>query len=214
MEQILLVNPRRRKRKSSRRRARSRRAHRAVRAHRRRRHRGGFRIRRRRLRNPMGGLSVRGATAAIVPAVVGAGGALALDIAMAYIPVPDSFKSGWMKTIAQLGLALGLGWVVGRFVPFVSKRNAQIGTLGALTVIAYNAIRPIAADAIGDKVKGLQGLSDFGDYLPSMGAYMRSPGVGAYMQPAAALLPGKSPIAARQMSGYGMAGTFSEDMFG
>lgn len=188
MEEILLVNPRRRKRRAKKSR-RSRRRH-------------GFRARRsRRLRNPRMGLpSVRGIAGEVTPALIGAVGAMGLDVAMAYAPLPDALRSGWGRTAAQLAGALLLGFVASR-VPFVGRRNAQIATLGALTIVAYNALRPLAADSIGAKVKGLSGLADFGDY--QMGAYM-NPRLGAYMNPAPALLPGRSPVAAMQgASGMG-----------
>lgn len=201
-EEILIVNPRRRKR---RRKSSGKRARRRYSARR----RGGYRVRRRRLRNPrMFGrsLSVRGATNAVMPAVVGAAGAMALDVGMAYLPLPAFLQSGWGKTLGQLGGALLLGFVAGK-VPFIGKRNAQIATLGALTIVAYNALRPVVAQFAGDKIRGLSGLADFGDYR-GLGAYMnpapmltnsrRSP-LGAYMQP--------------QLGAY-MGGTYSEDMFG
>lgn len=158
-------------------------------------------------------MSVRGATHVLVPAVTGALGAMALDIGMAYVPLPTQLQSGWGKTLAQLIGALGLGFLAAK-VPFVGRRNAQIGTLGALTVIAYNAIRPLAAQAVGDKVKGLAGLADFSDYSPAMGAYMQ-PRLGAYMNPAPLLLsgPGGSTPMARKQAMAGFAGTYSEDMF-
>jgi hypothetical protein len=158
-------------------------------------------------------LSVKGATHALVPAVIGAGGALALDIGMAYAPLPAMLQTGWGKTLAQLIGALGLGFVAAK-IPFIGRRNAQIGTLGALTIIAYNAIRPLAAQTLGANVKGLSGLADFGDYTPSMGAYM-NPRLGAYMNPAPLLLPGpgsSTPMARKQMAG--LAGSYSDDMFG
>lgn len=212
MEEILLVNPRRRKRRLRRGKSRARRSN--PHRHRARSRRGGFRIRRRRLRNPRMGLpSLRSIQGEVVPAVIGAGGALALDIGMAYLGnyLPAVLQSGWGRTLAQLGGALGLGFLAARVV---GRRNAQIGTLGALTVIAYNAIRPLAADALGDKVKGLSGLADFGDYTPTMGAYMQNGRLGAYMQPAAALLPGTSTAMGRRQMGAYMGGGYSEDMFG
>lgn len=213
MEEILLVNPRRRKRRSSHAKSARRRSRRSARSH-----RGSGR--RRRLRNPRSGglgignmLSVRGATSALVPAVVGAGGALALDIGMAYLPLPDALQSGWGKTVAQLLGSLALGFIAAK-VPFVGKRNAQIATLGALTIVAYNALRPLAAQTLGANVKGLSGLADFGDYTPALGAYMR-PRLGAYMNPAPLLQSATSPMAAKQrgMGAY-MSGSYSEDMFG
>lgn len=138
---------------------------------------------------------------------------MALDIGMAYLGsyLPSFLQAGWGRTLAQLGGALGLGFAASKLV---GRRNAQIATLGALTVIAYNAIRPLVSDAIGDKVKGLAGLADFGgdfgDYTPAM---------GAYMNPAPLLSAGGSstPIARRQMGAYmrsGLGGGYSDDMFG
>lgn len=192
MEEILLVNPRRRKRRAKK-----------ARSHRRSRRRHGRSHRR--LRNPRAfgrSLSIRGITGEVTPAIVGALGAMALDVGMAYLPLPSFLQSGWGRTLAQLGGALALGFVAAR-VPMVGRRNAQIATLGALTIVAYNAIRPLAAQSIGDKVKGLSGLADFGDYDGggAMGAYM-NPQLGAYMKPAAALLPGRSPIASMGMGAY------------
>lgn len=200
LEEMLIVNPRRRKRRSR----KSRSARRRYRS----RARGGFRTRRRRLTNPRFKLpSVGGITRDLIPAAIGAGGALALDVGMAYAGnyLPDQLKSGWGKTLAMLGGALALGYVAA-WVPGVGKRNAQIATLGALTIVAYNALRPLAAQAIGDKVKGLNGLADFGDY--EMGAYM-NPRLGAYMNAAPALLPSaaRSPVAAAQSMGAYMGAT-------
>ncbi len=207
MEEIILLNPRRRKR------ARKSRAHRSHRRHRAR-SRGGFRTRRRRLRNPRMGLpSLRGITGEIMPAAIGAVGAMALDVGMAYTAgyLPDALKSGWGKTLVQLAGALALGYLGAR-IPGVGRRNAQIATLGALTIVAYNAIRPLAADAIGSKVKGLNGLADFGDY-DGMGAYM-NPRLGAYMNAAPALLPGRgSPLVSAQRSLGAYVETNSADMF-
>lgn len=148
-----------------------------------------------------------------MPAIIGAAGALALDIGMAYAPLPTSLQSGYGKTLALLAGALGLGFIAAK-IPLIGKRNAQIATLGALTIVAYNALRPLAAQSIGDKVKGLSGLADFGDYTPALGAYMPRRGMGAYMNPGAILAPGAgSPLARKTMGAY-MGGSYSEDMFG
>lgn len=186
-EEILLVNPRRRKRRTS----RKTRHHYSARRRSR-----GSRVRRRRLRNPrgMGKLSIRSASHAVMPAVIGAAGAMALDIGMSYLPLPVSLQSGWARTAVQIGGALALGYLGGK-IPFVGRRNAMIASAGALTIIAYNALKPVVAQAIGDKVSGLGGLADFGDFRglgftspapllagPRMGAYQPNT-VGAYQRP-------------------------------
>lgn len=144
--------------------------------------RGGFRMRRRR-RNPrfsLAGFSSRSIMAAAVPAAIGAGGALLLDVGMAYAPLPESLRSGWLNTLAKVAGAVVIGFGVGAVA---GRKNGAIATGGALTVIAYNALRDVARGAVGDKVKGLSGLADFTDYTAGeLGAYQNGgmPQLGAY----------------------------------
>lgn len=209
-EQILLVNPRRRrrrkssaKRRVSRRRARVTRVRRRrlrnpigaymaanPRRRRRRSRMGG--IRRRRVRNPRfggGGLSVNRIVRQLIPASIGAAGAVGLDVALAYIPIPEQYKTGWLGTGVKVAGAVALGMLAGKVV---GKEKGQLFTAGALTVLAYQVLRNLASTTLGSSVKGLSGVADFEDL--NLGAYMRpalpSPaarGVGAYMNPAAVL---------------------------
>lgn len=189
-EQILLVNPRRRKRRhsNSRRKHRHARANNPRRRHRRHMRHSNPRHHRRRHRNPRFGL--RGVTSYLMPAITGAAGAVLLDVGMAYLPIPDNFKTGWLGTGAKAAGAVGLGLLAGKFL---SRRTGALFTAGALTVIAYQAVRQLAASTIGTSVKGLSGYTDYVDYRPSrMGAYMDRPATlpvrGAslgYMNPAA-----------------------------
>lgn len=207
LEEILIANPSRRKRRH---RKHGKRHRRLANPHRFHMKRHGGRSRRR-LTNPR--FTARGVVSTITPAVIGAGGAMLLDVGMAYLPLPTALQSGWGKVAAQVGGALALGFLAGK-VRFIGHRNAALFTGGALTIIAYNALRPMIAQAIGDKVKGLSGLADFGDYR-GMGAYINpapvlqgSSGVGAY-------LPSGGALRTRMGAYYpGMGGTYSEDMFG
>lgn len=218
-EQILLVNPRRRRRKKNARRSR-RRVSRIRRRRlknpfaavnpRRRRHRShGIRRRRRNPRAIGRSLSVRGIVSQLIPAATGAVGAVGLDIALSYIPVPDAYKTGWIGTGVKIAGAIGLGMLAGRFV---GRERGKLFTAGALTVIAYQVVRGLASQALGDKVKGLSGVADFTDLQLSsniagdgMGAYMRpalaGPGLGAYMNPAG-LLQGMDGGSSGGDSGY------------
>lgn len=163
-EEILLVNPRRRKRRAKGKRKSA--MGYTV---------GSRKIRRRKLnprhrrRNPR--FSLRGVTGLVLPAATGAAGALALDVALAYIPVPDTFRTGWMGTATKAAGAIGLGMLAGKFL---SRRTGALFTAGALTIIAYQAIRNLIPAEVKTKVKGLGGVADFVDYQPAeMGAYMR-----------------------------------------
>lgn len=207
MSELLLINPRRAKRRKSKSRTRVRRRAiasaprrrrrkraRALVAHaprrirrrrlrnpsrrhigRKRRAMGGYRIRRRRLRNPsVGGFRVGGMLKqTVIPAVTGGIGAIALDVAWGYGQqyLPASMQSGFVSTAVKIAAALGLGMVAGKVV---GKQRAQTAVMGAVTVIAYQALRDVLKTSL-PTVKGLGGYADYQDY--SMG------GMGAYMPP-------------------------------
>lgn len=216
-EQILLVNPRRRRRrrlKNVRRRRRSS-AHRVSRRRRRlknpfgaymanprrRSRRRRSHHRRRRLRNPrLGGgrLSVRGMMHQLIPAATGAVGAIGLDIAMGYVPLPAQYKTGWLGTGVKAVGAIALGMIAGKVV---GREKGKLFTAGALTVIAYQALRTAVASAMPSL-----GLSGLGAYMtPAMPA-LPAPGkrmgaLGSYMNPAP-LLNGLN----------GLDGGYSNDM--
>lgn len=224
---ILLVNPRR-KRRRVKSRTRARRRRRTITSHRRRRrravaaapirrrrrnprHRARTRAyggrRRRRLRNPrLGGLSLGRIGSMLVPAAMGGVGAIGLDVALAYIPIPEQYKTGWLGTGVKVAGAIGLGLLAGKVV---GREKGKLFAAGALTVIAYQTIRAFASQAFGSTIKGLSGYQDFTDYR--VGAYMNN-GMGqlGYANPAAILRD--SPMRARQMGAYMTSGS-SEDMF-
>lgn len=200
---VLLINPRRRRRHKNSRRRHARRRHANPRH---------FRMRRRRHRNPrrgFGGLSLSPISvvrSTIVPAAIGGVGAVGLDVALAYLPIPDSLKSGLPATLTKLLAAILLGYGFG----IVTKKRdmGRLITLGAVTVMGYQFIRDQAKAAL-PTVKGLGSYMDYVDYTlmqdrGGMGAYMAptasparlnglgfispapvvsSGGVGAYMSP-------------------------------
>jgi hypothetical protein len=190
----VMANPRR-KRRYSRRRARnpvfrSRRKSRrrnpvSHRKHRRHRARG---------RNPF---SVGGLKHAIVPAAIGAGGAIALNIAYGYAApyLPASLQTGFMPALVKIAGALGLGMVAKKFL---GATDAQYVTAGALTVVLVGVITPYISSAV-PSLPGLAGLSalghnssyDYQPFRPGMGAYMQKPGLGrlGFYSPAAVIQP-------------------------
>lgn len=158
--------------------------------------------RRRRHRNPSmrSLLSVRGLMHTLTPAVGGAAGALALDVALSYVPadkLPTWAQGPWAKVGIKVLGAVALGALAGKFV---NRRTGMLVTSGALTVTAYGVIKDFVAKNVPSiPVSGIDPPmgSDYSDtrlaYVsPSpmlqngMGAYMRngtSPQrVGAYMR--------------------------------
>lgn len=125
----------------------------------------------------------------LVPAGIGAGGAILTDIAYAYASpyLPAALQSGMLPVVAKLAVALGVGFAAGKVS---GRRIGTAVTLGGVTVVAYGALRGALSSAL-PTVKGLSGgLQDYVDYSTSgrTGAYMKPPGMG-FISPAPMLGP-------------------------
>lgn len=159
MSEILLVNPRKRRtrRKTTSRKRRSN----PVRRRRVARRSPARRVTRRRRRrsNP----SMRGIQGQAMTAFNGAVGALGLDIALGYIPIPANLKAGPLGYATKLVGAVGLGMVAKNFV---RASTATKLTEGAMTVVIHGALR----DAVQQFAPQIQ----MGEYLypnESLGYY-------------------------------------------
>lgn len=228
LPQIVTVNPF----MAQRRRARHKRAHNRFRyrAKRTSRAKNSFRRRRHRVSNPF---NLKGLTGSLMPALIGAGGAIGTDIAMAYAApyLPAAVQSGWLNILARAAVAVGVGYAAGMAT---NKQTGKEVAAGGLVVVAYSALKQALAPTLGKSVKGLSGLADFADYSPAvsygqqpaamigsgMGAYMQhpmgaymQPRLGAYMSPGSVMSPGNSPIAAKQraLAGFGGFGGYDSD---
>ena len=124
MSEILLVNPRKRRRKK--------RAKKKTSVRRRRRRNPVKRkvTRRRRRRNPA--VTARSIQGQLRTASTGALGALGLDVALAYIPLPAAITGGIIGKVTKAAGAIALGVVANKLG--VSASNANRMAEGALTV--------------------------------------------------------------------------------
>lgn len=187
-EQLLLINPRRRrrKRKTSRRKRnpapvtrRKRRPSVKSNPGRRSYRRRSYRPKRRHYRrNPikmggMGGL----VSDNLIPAAVGATGALALDILYGIIPLPENIKMGNLRHAVKGAAAIGMGMLAGMVV---NKSMAKSLTNGALTVVLHQAMAELTQKFLPNLTLGeygeindlgytsyAQGADGMGYYLPS-----------------------------------------------
>jgi hypothetical protein len=119
--------------------------------------------RRARRSNPSMPGFVRDAMGALVPSAIGGAGALAVDVAMAALPLPAMLTSPAIKPIARVGAAITIGALAGMLV------NRRIGSqvmAGGLTVVMYDTIKAMAAKVLGGKVPGV-GMYD----VPGIGMY-------------------------------------------
>jgi hypothetical protein len=214
-ESVLLLNPRRRRRRgmpaglrrywATRRRRvsnpRRRRAHRRnprhhVRAYTER--RAGRRIRvrghysnprryRRHRRNPRGDVGTL-LSDYLVPAGIGAASAVVLNIGWGYLApsLPSSVQTGMGALAAQAGIVIVAGAVLSRAMPS-SSRGINAGIVGALTVVAYSALASmLQGTSFGTSVSGLR---DYRRYR--VGAYMPGTAPTALPAPARAMVNAK-----------------------
>lgn len=130
MNEILLVNPRRR---TKRRKTTTRRRNPvAANPRRRRRTVAKRRVTRRRRRNPARRITARTIQRQLTVATQGALGAIGLDVALAYIPLPAQMTGPFLTPVIKGLGAVGLGAVAGMMG--VRAETANRMTEGALTV--------------------------------------------------------------------------------
>lgn len=123
---------------------------------------------RRARRNPIGGLSGGAILAQLVGAAQGAAGAVAVDIAIKYLPLPAAMKAGNMQHVTRAGLAIGLGLIGKKFVGRAAGRMAE----GALTVSAYGILKNVANSA------GMKLAGDDMDMAQYLSQYTEAPQIG------------------------------------
>ena len=181
MNEILLVNPRRRRR-TTKKRAKKRAKKRVTRR------RNPVRRRRtvrRRRRNPA--VTARSVQGQLKTASTGALGALGLDIALAYIPLPAAITGGMIGKVTKAAGAIALGVVANKLG--VSAANANRMAEGALTVQLHGIGREllgqfapgVAMSAyVGDDGLGYYG-SGWNPNVPDNPDYMNTANLGSYL---------------------------------
>jgi hypothetical protein len=139
----------------------------------------------------MGGFSTRSILSGmVIPAAIGAGGGIALDVAWGYLApkLPTTFQSGWGAALGQGATAVGLGWALSKAMP--RQRHAiAAGVVGALVIVVYNAVKPTLATILPGGVAGLGAPGDYTAYRLPRVTYGRTVAprrMGAYL-PGAAL---------------------------
>lgn len=200
MSEVLLVNPRRRRRttrKKARRRPARRRASARRRnpigpyarktnprrrrrpARRRRASRLGMYVanprrrssrRRRYRRNPM---TVKGIlNGMVIPAAQAGAGAVLLDVAWGYVPIPDNIKNGALRHVAKGIGAIALGWGIGQVA---SKKMGDTMAMGALTVTFHAAFRELTQQFLPNVNLAYYSAGPTAGYDPQLGMYVSSP---------------------------------------
>lgn len=110
---------------------------------------------------------------------MGASGALALDIAWGYLPIPITLKTGMLRHVAKGVGAIALGYLANMVT---TRSNAEQMTRGAMTVVIHGAMKEITQqflpnvplDGMGYYSAGMP--AGVGAYVNGMGAYIASEG--------------------------------------
>lgn len=200
MGQLMLVNPRRRKRHTPVKRKTV--AVRRRRASPVRRKRPAARVVRRR-RNPAARrLTMQGIiNKQLTPAMIAGGGALALDMAWGFMPLPINIKTGPMRYLAKGAGAIGMGVLLSNMI---RKDTAEQMSIGALTVIMHDAMREVAQNTmpniplgyynagmpVGEYVNG-------GNTMAGLGAYIQDTDANPYLSPSNLSEPFAGPSSAQ-----------------
>ena len=111
----------------------------------------------------------------IVPSLVGAGGAVGMDIAWGYLAampaVPAVLKTGWGRTAAKAISSIAIAAVMGQVK--MLKDFAQPFAIGAVTVLAYETLRGFMAQQAPNVAMDGMGL-----YVDGLGYYSAGPNAG------------------------------------
>lgn len=200
MEQLLLINPRKRKSAMSKKRrtaAQKAATAKMLAANRRRRSKPAsyaknpIKRRRstalvsrhvaRRRRNPIRMPSMSGVGALLKPAAVGAAGAVAVDAIMTYVPLPAALTNGNMALVTRGAAAVLLGTVGRKLIGPAATGMA----VGSLTVTAYNLAKSLLAQSgfpLGYVGAGISTVAPSVSAAPAqaagMGAYLPNPSAG------------------------------------
>lgn len=110
------------------------------------------RRRRARRHNP---ISLNKPLAMLMPALYGAGGALAINAAMNYLPIPAMLTTGKIRYATKFGLALLLGTFGKKLLGAKAEKMAE----GAMIVTMAEAMKDIVGGATGLQLGDSDGIS-------------------------------------------------------
>lgn len=125
----------------------------------------------RRRSNP---ISLRNPVAMLMPALIGAGGALAVNAVVNYIPLPAMLTQGRMRYVTKFGIAVLLGTVGRKFLGSKAEKMAE----GSMIVTMTDALKDVVGGAtglqLGENDDGIAYYSpaQIAEYTDQMSMYM------------------------------------------
>lgn len=181
MPEVLLVNPRSRRRKKTTRKTSTRK--RRTTASRTRRSSPRKRVSRYR-RNPARRFNVQTFMQdTLMPSAVGAVGALGVDMVLGFVPLPANFKTGPLRPVVKGVAAVAIGMIANMVA---TRKTAEQITAGGLTVVLYDTAKTFVQQQFPALPLGMyETYPEMGYYSPvpivESERYIENEGVGAYM---------------------------------
>lgn len=126
--------------------------------------------RRRYRRNPMTMRSVLNTL--VIPAAQAGAGAVLLDVAWGFVPIPPDIKTGPMRHVAKGLGAIVLGWGVGQVA---NKKMGDTMAMGALTVTFHAALRELTQQFLPQLNLAYYSAGPVAGHDPQLGYYVQSP---------------------------------------
>lgn len=77
----------------------------------------------------------------VVPAAIGAGGALALDMAYAYLPIPANVKNGALAPVVKIAAVGAIGATAAHFAPSKMLKPIHTAVTASIVIIAYGWLK-------------------------------------------------------------------------
>lgn len=160
--------------------------------------------RRARRRNPisLSAFRPKSILAELIPAAIGGAGAVALDVAISHIPMPEALNNQYAKLAVRIVGAVGLGMLAG----MVKKNIGRQVTAGALTVVAYNTIREVV-QKVAPQITMAGYMDDQMGYIDPAPHLLEGQGMGAYMNRGAA-----QPLGAYMQADPSAMGNYGDGM--
>jgi len=124
-----------------------------------------------RRRNPIGKMGLPSVKSVkdnlLVPAAVGAVGAVVIDIVAGYLPLPASMTVGNMRYVRKAAVIIALGVLAGKVV---GKKQADMAVVGGLTVMFHGIVKDFATKNFAGvmPMAGMDDLSGVDLYSPGL----------------------------------------------
>lgn len=103
----------------------------------------------------------------LIPAAVGAVGAVVIDVVAGKLPLPASMKVGNMRYVSKAAVMIALGMLASKVI---GKKQADAAVVGGMTVMFYGIVRDFAVKSFPAMMPlaGVDNSDNLGLYSPGL----------------------------------------------